>query len=233
MKLELKEHEIEQAIETFISSFVTGHPVRVKGFDLQGMRSKDGLSAIVDFDVVGVSDLREVKTESPNVKPTNTAWREREEDSEPKVKHEELSGQDLEDWKKFLELLTDNAQYKNYDALLDLVDTMSESLQQRASSHPLYVEMLENTDKAIQSIAVNQLSEPVQEDTEEPTEEPIPEPEVEHAEAIQAENEAAKVQEEPKEQPKNFFGAQLGVKPSNVANVNHTVAPTRKLFPAK
>lgn len=231
MKLELKEHEIEQAIETFISSFVTGHPVKVKGFDLQGMRSKDGLSAIVDFDVVGVSDLREVKTESTNVKPTNTAWRE-EVQEEPRVKHEELSGQDLEDWKKFLELLTDNAQYKNYDALLDLVDTMSESLQQRASSHPLYVEMLENTDKAIQSIASKQLSEPVQ-DTEEPTEEPIPEPEVEHAEAIQAENEAAKVQKEPKEQSKNFFGAQLGVKPSNVANVNHTVAPTRKLFPAK
>lgn len=231
MKLELKEHEIEQAIETFISSFVTGHPVKVKGFDLQGMRSKDGLSAIVDFDVVGVSDLREVKTESSNVKPTNTAWREEVQD-EPKVKHEELSGQDLEDWKKFLELLTDNAQYKNYDELLDLVDIMSESLQQRASSHPLYVEMLENTDKAIQSIAANQLSESVQ-DTEEPTEELIPEPEVEHAEAIQAENEAAKVQEEPKEQPKNFFGAQLGVKPSNVANVNHTTAPTRKLFPAK
>ena len=232
MKLELKEHEIEQAIETFISSFVTGHPVKVKGFDLQGMRSKDGLSAIVDFDVVGVSDLREVKTESSNVKPTNTAWREEVQD-EPKVKHEELSGQDLEDWKKFLELLTDNAQYKNYDALLDLVDSMSDSLQQRASSHPLYVEMLENTDKAIQSIASKQLSEPVEDTEGAAVEEPIPEPEVEHAEAIQAENEAAKVQEEPKEQPKNFFGAQLGVKPSNVANVNHTTAPTRKLFPAK
>lgn len=232
MKLELKEHEIEQAIETFISSFVTGHPVKVKGFDLQGMRSKDGLSAIVDFDVVGVSDLREVKTESSNVKPTNTAWREEVQD-EPKVKHEELSGQDLEDWKKFLELLTDNAQYKNYDALLDLVDTMSESLQQRASSHPLYVEMLENTDKAIQSIASKQLSEPVEDTEDAAVEEPIPEPEVEHAEAIQAENEAAKVQKEPKEQPKNFFGAQLGVKPSNVANVNHTTTPTRKLFPAK
>lgn len=232
MKLELKEHEIEQAIETFISSFVTGHPVKVKGFDLQGMRSKDGLSAIVDFDVVGVSDLREVKTESSNVKPTNTAWREEVQD-EPKVKHEELSGQDLEDWKKFLELLTDNAQYKNYDALLDLVDTMSESLQQRASSHPLYVEMSENTDKAIQSIASKQLSEPTENTEDAAVEEPIPEPEVEHAEAIQAENEAAKVQEEPKEQPKNFFGAQLGVKPSNVANVNHTTTPTRKLFPDK
>lgn len=232
MKLEFKEHELERAIEVYLQGLMN-KIIKVNGFDLSGMRSKEGLSALIDIEIEGETDAREPKVDSPNVKPTNTAWREREEDSEPKVKHEELSGQDLEDWKKFLELLTDNAQYKNYDALLDLVDSMSDSLQQRASSHPLYVEMLENTDKAIQSIAANQLSEPVQEDTEEPTEESIPEPEVEHAEAIQAENEAAKVQEEPKEQPKNFFGAQLGVKPSNVANVNHTVAPTRKLFPAK
>lgn len=232
MKLEFKEHELERAIEVYLQSLMN-KVIKVNGFDLSGMRSKEGLSALIDIEIEGETDAREPKVDSPNVKPTNTAWREREEDSEPKVKHEELSGQDLEDWKKFLELLTDNAQYKNYDTLLDLVDTMSESLQQRASSHPLYIEMLENTDKAIQSIASNQLSEPVQ-DTEEPTEEPIPEPEVEHAEAIQAENEAAKVQEEPKEQPKNFFGAQLGVKPSNVANVNHTTTtPTRKLFPAK
>lgn len=232
MKLEFKEHELERAIEVYLQSLMN-KVIKVNGFDLSGMRSKEGLSALIDIEIEGETDAREPKVDSPNVKPTNTAWREREEDSEPKVKHEELSGQDLEDWKKFLELLTDNAQYKNYDALLDLVDTMSESLQQRASSHPLYVEMLENTDKAIQSIASKQLSEPAQEDTEEPAEEPIPEPEVEHAEAIQAENEAAKVQEEPKEQPKNFFGAQLGVKPSNVANVNHTTTPTRKLFPAK
>lgn len=227
MKLELKEHEIEQAIETFISSFVTGHPVKVKGFDLQGMRSKDGLSAIVDFDVVGVSDLREVKTESSNVKPTNTAWRE-EVQEEPKVKHAELEGKDLEDWTLFLELLTDNANYKNYDKLLDLVDNMSESLQQRASSHSLYVDMLENTDRAIQAMASGTYSEPT-ETTDVVEEEPIPEPEVEHAEAIQAENEAAT--EADKEEAKNIFGAALGVKPTNIANVNHTGLPTRKLFP--
>lgn len=227
MKLELKEHEIEQAIETFISSFVTGHPVKVKGFDLQGMRSKDGLSAIVDFDVVGVSDLREVKTESSNVKPTNTAWRE-EVQEEPKVKHAELEGKDLEDWTLFLELLTDNANYKNYDKLLDLVDNMSESLQQRASSHSLYVDMLENTDRAIQAMASGTYSETT-ETTDVVEEEPIPEPEVEHAEAIRAENEVAT--EADKEEAKNIFGAALGVKPTNIANVNHTGLPTRKLFP--
>lgn len=227
MKLELKEHEIEQAIETFISSFVTGHPVKVKGFDLQGMRSKDGLSAIVDFDVVGVSDLREVKTESSNVKPTNTAWRE-EVQEEPKVKHAELEGKDLEDWTLFLELLTDNANYKNYDKLLDLVDNMSESLQQRASSHSLYVNMLENTDRAIQAMASGTYSETT-ETIDVVEEEPIPEPEVEHAEAIQAENETATKAD--KEEAKNIFGAALGVKPTNIANVNHTGLPTRKLFP--
>lgn len=227
MKLELKEHEIEQAIETFISSFVTGHPVKVKGFDLQGMRSKDGLSAIVDFDVVGVSDLREVKTESSNVKPTNTSWRE-EVQEEPKVKHAELEGKDLEDWTLFLELLTDNANFKNYDKLLDLVDNMSESLQQRASTHSLYVDMLENTDRAIQAMASGTYSDTT-DATDVVEEEPIPEPEVEHAEAIQAENEAAT--EADKEEAKNIFGAALGVKPTNIANVNHTGLPTRKLFP--
>ena len=227
MKLELKEHEIEQAIETFISSFVPGHPVKVKGFDLQGMRSKDGLSAIVDFDVVGVSDLREVKTESSNVKPTNTSWRE-EVQEEPKVKHAELEGKDLEDWTLFLELLTDNANFKNYDKLLDLVDNMSESLQQRASTHSLYVDMLENTDRAIQAMASGTYSETT-ETTDVVEEEPIPEPEVEHAEAIQAENEVAA--ETNKEEAKNIFGAALGVKPTNIANVNHTGLPTRKLFP--
>ena len=233
MKLEFKEHELERAIEVYLQSLMN-KVIKVNGFDLSGMRSKEGLSALIDIEIEGETDAREPKVDSPNVKPTNTAWREREEDSEPKVKHEELSGQDLEDWKKFLELLTDNAQYKNYDALLDLVDAMSEPLQQRASIHPLYVEMLENTDKAIQSIASKQLSEPVEDTEGAAVEEPIPEPEVEHAQAIQAENEAAKsIEEEPKEQPKSFFGAQLGVKPSNVANVNHTVAPTRKLFPAK
>ena len=227
MKLELKEHEIEQAIETFISSFVTGHPVKVKGFDLQGMRSKDGLSAIVDFDVVGVSDLREVKTESSNVKPTNTSWREEVQD-EPKVKHAELEGKDLEDWTLFLELLTDNANYKNYDKLLDLVDNMSENLQQRASTHSLYVDMLENTDRAIQAMASGTYSDTT-DATDVVEEEPIPEPEVEHAEAIQAENEVAA--EANKEEAKNIFGAALGVKPTNIANVNHTGLPTRKLFP--
>ena len=227
MKLELKEHEIEQAIETFISSFVTGHPVKVKGFDLQGMRSKDGLSAIVDFDVVGVSDLREVKTESSNVKPTNTSWRE-EVQEEPKVKYAELEGKDLEDWTLFLELLTDNANYKNYDKLLDLVDNMSESLQQRASTHSLYVDMLENTDRAIQAMASGTYSETT-DTTDVVEEEPITEPEVEHAEAIQAENEVAA--EANKEEAKNIFGAALGVKPTNIANVNHTGLPTRKLFP--
>lgn len=209
MKIELKEHEIEQAIETFISSFVTGNPVKVKGFDLQGMRSKDGLSAIVDVDIVGVTDTREAKLESSNVNPTNTSWREERQEIKEK---QELEGQDLDDWTEFLELITDNAKYKNYQALVDLVDSMSESLQLRASEHPLYKEMLEFTKPELESVT-EEVIEPVME--------------VEHSEALEAELEQVK-QPEPVEEKKNIFGAKLGVIPSNVHNVG-----VKKLFPPK
>ena len=209
MKIELKEHEIEQAIETFISSFVTGNPVKVKGFDLQGMRSKDGLSAIVDVDIVGVTDTREAKLESSNVNPTNTSWREERQEIKEK---QELEGQDLDDWTEFLELITDNAKYKNYQALVDLVDSMSESLQLRASEHPLYKEMLEFTKPELESVT-EEVIEPVME--------------VEHSEALEAELEQVK-QPEPVEEKKNIFDAKLGVIPSNVHNVG-----VKKLFPPK
>lgn len=118
MKLELKEHEIEQAIETFIRSFVTGYPVTVKGFDLQGMRSKDGLSAIVDFDVIGVSDTREVKVDSPNVKPTNTAWREERKDEEDSP----VAIEKPEAYYEVLTLLSSNPLNKNRKAIEELLD---------------------------------------------------------------------------------------------------------------
>lgn len=118
MKLELKEHEIEQAIETFIRSFVTGYPVTVKGFDLQGMRSKDGLSAIVDFDVIGVSDTREVKVDSPNVKPTNTAWREERRDEEDSP----VAVEKPEAYYEVLTLLSSNPLNKNRKAIEELLD---------------------------------------------------------------------------------------------------------------
>ena len=118
MKLELKEHEIEQAIETFIRSFVTGYPVTVKGFDLQGMRSKDGLSAIVDFDVIGVSDTREVKVDSPNVKPTNTAWREERKDEQDSL----VAVEKPEAYYEVLTLLSSNPLNKNRKAIEELLD---------------------------------------------------------------------------------------------------------------
>lgn len=121
MKLELQEHEIEQAIEVFISSFVTGHPVKVNGFDLQGMRSKSGLTAMVDFDVLGVSDVRPVKTDSPNVNPTNTSWRENQADSEPEQEPETNLASKPEAYFEVLELLSDNPDNKNKQTILDLL----------------------------------------------------------------------------------------------------------------
>lgn len=140
MKLELKEHEIEQAIETFISSFVTNFPVKVKGFDLQGMRSKDGLSAIVDFDVEGVSNLREIKTESPNVKPTNTAWRDELEPKDKSVQ-EENEPVKTDTYYKVLGLLGSNPLNKNRAEIESLIDRNIE-LQESLSHVALFQDWL-------------------------------------------------------------------------------------------
>lgn len=140
MKLELKEHEIEQAIETFISSFVTNFSVKVKGFDLQGMRSKDGLSAIVDFDVEGVSNLREIKTESSNVKPTNTAWRDELESKEKSVQLN-IEPVKTDTYYKVLELLGSNPLNKNRAEIESLIDHNIE-LQESLSHVALFQDWL-------------------------------------------------------------------------------------------
>ena len=75
MKIEVKEHELERIIEVYFQLQFKKNVV-VNGFDLSGMRSKDGLSAMVDITIVGETDLREQKLESSNVKPTNTSWRD-------------------------------------------------------------------------------------------------------------------------------------------------------------
>ena len=222
MKLELKEHELEQAIEVFISSFVN-HPVKVNYFDLSGMRSKDGLSAMVDFTVVGVSDVREPKESSVNVKPTNTAWREKEEEEPVKEERNILEGKDLEDWTKFLELITDNVQYKNYDAILDLIQEMSEPIQQKAFDYPLYIDMINAVEKSIDNVVDNFLNQTA----EEPTENLVKE--TEKIEEVVEEEEELEPEPEPEEQvpvKRNIFGSNVGTKPATLNN-SHT---HKKLF---
>lgn len=222
MKLELKEHELEQAIEVFISSFVN-HPVKVNYFDLSGMRSKDGLSAMVDFTVVGVSDVREPKETSVNVKPTNTAWREKEEEDPVKEERNVLEGKDLEDWTKFLELITDNVQYKNYDAILDLIQEMSEPIQQKVFDYPLYIDMINAVEKSIDNVVDNFLNHTAEEPTENLVEE------TEKIEEVMEEEEELEPEPEPEEVTpvkRNIFGSNVGTKPATLNN-SHT---HKKLF---
>lgn len=154
MKLELREHELEQAIEVFISSFVN-QPVKVNGFDLSGMRSKDGLSAMVDFTVVGVSDVREAKTESTNVNPTNTSWREeRLEIAEHKndtIKYEPKS----EVYYQVLELLSNNPQNINGKAIQELLKNHPE-VEDELSTNTYYTQW-----KLTNSEAKEEIPEPV------------------------------------------------------------------------
>lgn len=224
MKLELKEHELERVIEVYLQ-LQFNKEVHVNGFDLSGMRSKDGLSAMVDFTLVGESDAREPKTESTNVFPTNTSWRESTEPKEQKEVRPDLSEQDTADWQKFLELITDNAMYKNYDAIYDLLNNASDVIKTKIESHPLFVEMAEEVDKTLQTIVENTLGnsdsildEVTTEGVEEVKEiEETPEPEIEHAEALK--EELSVEPEEPEEKPKaskNLFGS--------------SIKPSRKLF---
>lgn len=213
MKLELKEHELERVIEVYLQ-LQFKKEVKVNGFDLSGMRSKDGLSAMVDFTLIGESDAREPKEVSTNVNPTNTSWRTQKEE-----KHYELEGKDLEDWTKFLELLADNAQYRNYDAIMDLADNASDLVRERIDENELFNEMLASVEQQVNKVAES-LTEPKEEIQDEDVEE-AEEPFVETLEEV----------DEYSEVPKkigigaNIFGSPLGTKPVNVHN-----ATPRKLF---
>lgn len=145
MKLELKEHELEQAIEVFISSFVN-KPVKVNGFDLSGMRSKDGLSAMVDITVLGVSDVREPKTESVNVNPTNTSWRESKEDGEDLDEtRPTVLEQKSEFYYEVLGLLSDNPMNKHNGKIQKLLQEHPE-LESELSTNVYYVKWKELTE---------------------------------------------------------------------------------------
>lgn len=159
MKLELREHELEQAIEVFISSFVN-QPVKVNGFDLSGMRSKDGLSAMVDFTVVGVSDVREAKTESTNVNPTNTSWREEKvEIAEHKNETVNYTPKS-EVYYQVLELLSNNPQNINGEGIRKLLKDNPE-VEDELSTNTYYTQW-----KLINSEVKEEISDPVLDEEE-------------------------------------------------------------------
>lgn len=214
MKLELQEHEIEQAIETYISSFVTNHPVKVHGFDLQGMRSKAGLSAIVDFTVQGVSDTREPKVESTNVNPTNTEWRT----SENEPTQPELTASEKADWTNFLKFITDNPQDRNAAAIYDLLENTDEEVAKRIKDHALFIEMDERFNAAIENTVANTTTE-ANTNTEEPVlpdEEQVPY-ETETVD-LNEPTEDVEVKELTTDKV-NMFGSPLGSKPTAKSTV--------------
>ena len=227
MKLELKEHELERVIEVYLQ-LQFKKEVRVSGFDLSGMRSKDGLSAMVDFTLVGESDVREPKEVSVNVNPTNTSWRAQKEDTE---KRSELEDKDLEDWTKFLDLLADNARYRNYDAIMDLVDNTSDLVRERINANELFKEMCSAVEQQVSEVAgvINKPEEePLTGHPTKPIEEKDEPPFVETLDEVdETPSEDEPKEETPDVQPtgKNIFGSPLGTKPVNVHN-----ATPRKLF---
>lgn len=130
MRLEFKEHELERALEQYLQ-LQFNKEVKVNGFDLSGMRSKDGLTAMVDITLLGETDQREPKEDSPNVNPTNTSWRQEghSETKEPKKQLIEKS----DDYYKVLELLGSNPKNRNRKAIEELTQDNLDLVQQLSS----------------------------------------------------------------------------------------------------
>lgn len=136
MRLEFKEHELERALEQYLQ-LQFNKEVRVNGFDLSGMRSKDGLTAMVDITLLGETDQREPKEESTNVNPTNTSWRNQEKENEPKEPVAEKS----DEYYQVLELLGSNPKNRNRKAIEELIEDNSVLVQQ-LSTVALYQDWL-------------------------------------------------------------------------------------------
>lgn len=136
MRLEFKEHELERALEQYLQ-LQFNKEVRVNGFDLSGMRSKDGLTAMVDITLLGETDQREPKEESANVNPTNTAWRNQLKQEEPKQSMIEKS----DEYYQVLELLGSNPKNCNRKAIEALIEDNSVLVQQ-LSTVALYQDWL-------------------------------------------------------------------------------------------
>lgn len=137
MRLEFKEHELERALEQYLQ-LQFNKEVRVNGFDLSGMRSKDGLTAMVDITLLGETDQREPKEESANVNPTNTAWRNQlKQEEEPKQSMIEKS----DEYYQVLELLGSNPKNCNRKAIEALIEDNSVLVQQ-LSTVALYQDWL-------------------------------------------------------------------------------------------
>lgn len=136
MRLEFKEHELERALEQYLQ-LQFNKEVRVNGFDLSGMRSKDGLTAMVDITLLGETDQREPKEESTNVNPTNTSWRNQEKENELKEPVAEKS----DEYYQVLELLGSNPKNCNRKAIEELIEDNSVLVQQ-LSTVALYQDWL-------------------------------------------------------------------------------------------
>ena len=215
MKIEVKEHELERIIEVYFQLQFKKNVV-VNGFDLSGMRSKDGLSAMVDITIVGETDLREPKLESSNVKPTNTSWRDNTQESDESAKEDkyaDMSEEDVAYWAKFLHLIVDNAGDKNADNIYGLLEEVRPAVAEMIKSHELFIEM----DERLKAKAITGTTDEMPElDTEEPV----------HIEPVESEA-------KPVKPALNMWGQPINQVKPNADKETKPATPTRRLFPSK
>lgn len=164
MKIELKEHELERALEVYLQGLYN-KTVTVTGFDLSGMRSKDGLSAMIDIEIDGETNVRAPKVDSPNVKPTNTSWRNQEPVTEPEP--ETTYVEHSEEYFEVLRLLSINPKNVNREKIEALINTHEHLVKEleNVSYYQNWLELCAKTD-AEQEVTTLEPEEPKEEITQ-------------------------------------------------------------------
>lgn len=223
MKIELKEHELERALEVYLQGLYN-KTVTVTGFDLSGMRSKDGLSAMIDIEIDGETNVRAPKVDSPNVKPTNTSWRNQEPVTEPEPETTTYS-EHSEEYFEVLRLLSINPRNVNRGKIEELINTHEHLVKEleEVFYYQNWLELCAKTD-AEQEVTILEPEEPKEEvtqpvivtsdDDQEHEVTPFELSELEVEPEIQEEPEQEEIKEEPKS---SLFGSPLN-------------KPVRKLF---
>ena len=214
MEIKFKEHEIERAIEVYLQLQFNGK-VAVNGIDLSGMRSRDGLAIAVDFTLVGESDIRE-----PKVNNNASSYVDTTEITSSNLPN--LSETDLEDWKSYLELITNNVGDKNASAIIELVSRVSDNVLERINQDDMYKDLIERNS------STNEVTQNNENETPDVTTEEVNN----HNDSIQKEEvKEKKLFTTNSAEPKNILGTPLGTMPNNVNDTSQFTSTSRPLFP--
>lgn len=163
MQLKLNQHEIQQfLLEGLQKRHAT--PIKLKAFDLKGMRSDEGYHANVEI------EYEDVAYEEIVPKLVSFAKEHSESSSEPvTTSTSTYTSEEYTQISQVLNLLQNNVNHNNSEQIISLVQNASENIQEYFNSNSAYIQTKVDFETHQTSIQEEQ----PQEETSEPVNEPI------------------------------------------------------------